>query len=120
GHGDGLQRDTEPAAGDVTVLGEQRDDARDGRGWNHDDPAARSEGRHAQAGARGVEYRPALLATSQGEIEHDASVDQAASARMPFGSGEIDESEPRTRAADPVGADRQRQRADLGLSRAAG
>jgi len=74
-------------ARDAAILEQQRHDAFDGCGRYRNDLAARPEGRHAHASARGVKNRPALLATAKAKVEHDAPVDQAAAAGMPFGAG---------------------------------
>src|SRR2546429_1917396 len=117
GHGDGLQSNPKPTARDATVLEQQRYDALDGRGRNRNDPAAWPEGRHAQTGAGCLEYRPALLAPSEADIEHDAPVDQAAAAGMPFGADEIDEPQPRALATRSICSDRERNGAGMRLAR---
>src|SRR3984893_18213682 len=95
GHGDGLQADAQPPARDAAAFEQQRHDTFEGCGRNRDDLSARSEGRHAQIRAGGVEDGPTLLAAGEADIEHDAPVDEAAAAGMPFGAGEIDNPQPR-------------------------
>src|SRR5437016_3402907 len=116
-HGDGLQGDAEPASRDAAVLGELRRDAPNGRGRNDNDLAARTEGRHAQTAAGGVENGSTLLAAGKADVEHDAPVDQAAAAGVPLGPSEIDEPEPRAGATTAVGADHKRNRAGMRLAR---
>ncbi len=116
GHRNGLQGNAEPAARDAAVLEQLRHHALDGCGRNDKDLAARPEGRHAKRVARGVEHRAALLAAGKPDIEHDVPVDAAAAAGMPFGTGEIDEPEPRAGAAGSVGADGQRNGAGARLA----
>src|SRR6266849_1504385 len=117
GHGDGLQSNSKPPVRDAAVLEQQRYDAFDGCGRNRNDLAAWPERRHAQIRAGGVEDGAALLTAGKTKIEHDAPVDQAAAARMPFGPGEIDEPQPRARATGSVCSDRKRNCAGMRLAR---
>src|SRR6266702_6452641 len=116
GHGDGLQSNPKPSARDAAVLEQQRYDTFARGGRNRDDLVAWPEGRHAQISAGGVEDGAALLAAGKTKIEHDAPVDQAAAAGMPFGAGEIDEPQPRARATGSVCSDRKRNCAGMGLA----
>src|ERR1700676_4679824 len=112
-----MQGDTKPPARDAAVPEQLRYDAFDGCGRNGNDLAARPEGRHAETRASGVVNGTALLAAGKTDIEHDAPVNEATVAAMPFGAGEIDEPHTRARATSSVCSDRQRNCAGMRLAR---
>src|ERR1700728_3592222 len=101
----------------MAVLDELRYNARKGRMGNDDDLTARPEGRHTQAAAGRIEYRPALLAMREIDIEEDATIDQPAAKGMPLAIDQVDDAQSGAGAARTIGAVRKRQRTHMRFGR---
>jgi hypothetical protein len=112
-----LQRDTEPAPGNATILKQSRHDALESRFRNNKNLSARSESRNANEAAANIENGAALFLAGKPNIELDAPINQATVPAVPFGPKDIDDAKARACAAVSVRSNRDRDRARSGVAR---